>query len=167
MVSQQLAPISVHDLVKFIDHTCIVTEIRNQHGVNTFQLQDLDTGEIVRAFRFQLKVIDSGPLITELSGEFEMDGAEETATKTKTAGDRFVPMTSRELDDLASKRASQLRRRKDRRNGLSKYSQASTCQCLCLHAGSGLSWVKAGATGRVTHSVNSGDIPSQHGRWTD
>ena len=107
MASQQLAPISVHDLVKFRDHTCIVTEIRNQHGFNTFQLQDLDTGEIVRAFRFQLKVIDSGPLITELSSDFEMAGAEETVTKTKTAGDRFVPMTSQDLDDLASKRTSQ------------------------------------------------------------
>ena len=80
MASQQLAIISVHDLVKFRDHTCIVTEIRNQH---------------------------SGPLITELSSDFEMDGAEETSTKTKTAGYRFVPMTSQELYDLASKRTSQ------------------------------------------------------------
>ena len=104
---QQLAPISVHDLVKFRDHTCIVTEIRSQHGFNTFQLQCLDTKEIVRAFRFQLKVINSGPLIIELSSDFEMGGAEETVTKTKTAGDRFVPMPSQELDDLASKRTSQ------------------------------------------------------------
>ena len=132
MASQQLAPISVHGSVKFRDHTCIVTEIWNQHGFRTFQLQDLDKGEIVQAFRFQLKMMDSGPLITELPSDFEMGVAEETATNTQ-----------RQLKIVSSwwsckslmiwRRSVSLRQRKDRGNGQSMCSKASTCQCLATY----------------------------------
>ena len=54
MASTQV-PFAVSDLVTFRGHTCIILEIRREHGFHTYQLRDLDTGVIARAFRYELK----------------------------------------------------------------------------------------------------------------
>ena len=62
-------PFAVSDLVTFRGHTCIILEIRREHGFHTYQLRDLDTGVIVRAFRYELKPADATPLLVDLSDD--------------------------------------------------------------------------------------------------
>ena len=110
MASTQV-PFAVSDLVTFRGHTCIILEIRREHGFHTYQLRDLDTGVIARAFRYELKPADATPLLVDLSDDvwgLNDVGRGGPGMQGNTAEQgRFATVSTEDLDGLASKRTSQ------------------------------------------------------------